>query len=223
MRWDGTRERDCRPTLALLALWGPSGSSEAATACETALESHRQSLYICRSKDSVNDLEGVLYTTSCGKEGVTEGRDRDYLENKVKLGSSVGGTARPGLVSCAISSRPRLLRLVLSLPRRYTVLGHYMYFITYGTCRPQGSRCSLSTARAAQHGTRRRLRECRFCAKCRHNYAQARASIHPDGHAHCAVHTSPVFDWVFLREHCDEPPCVSPLLFITSCQCRSPH
>lgn len=89
-----------------------------ATACETALESHRQSLYIqvCMSKDSVNDLEGVLYTTSCGKEGVTEGRDRDYLENKVKLGSSVGGTARPGLVSCAISSRPRLLRLVLSLP-----------------------------------------------------------------------------------------------------------
>lgn len=87
-----------------------------ATACETALESHRQILYICMSKDNVNDLEGVLYTTSCGKEGVTEGRDRDYLENKVKLGSSVGGTARPGLVSCAISSRPRLLRLVLSLP-----------------------------------------------------------------------------------------------------------
>lgn len=124
MRWDGTRERDdCRPTLALLALRGPSSSSEAATAgCNSVRDrtgiSQAESVYMyvegqCqRSRGSTY----CTYTTSCGKEGVTEGRDRDYLENKVKLGSSVGGTARPGLVSCAISSRPRLLRLVLSLP-----------------------------------------------------------------------------------------------------------
>lgn len=82
----------------------------------------RVCIYVCRRTVSTISREySKLYTTSCGKEGVTEGRDRDYLENKVKLGSSVGGTARPGLVSCAISSRPRLLRLVLSL---HTVLGH---------------------------------------------------------------------------------------------------